>query len=82
MLNHSTQRRIQDFKLGGATGGGGVGVGWWGGGSGGGGINIFQIIIVYIFQIRYISNTIFITILYMLSPLYNIVIKKSYLKWF
>ena len=41
--------------------------------------NIFQILdySLYIFQIRYIWNTIFfITILYILRPSYNIVIKK------
>ena len=38
--------------------------------------NIFQIVIVYIFPIRYISNMNFITTLYILSPPYNLVIKN------
>ena len=40
------------------------------------------IIIVYIFQLLYTSNTIFFTILYILSPFIQYFIKKSYLKNF
>ena len=42
----------------------------------------YTIILVYIFQIWHVSSTVFITISYILSPLYNIVIKNRIWKNF